>query len=447
MVGPAIQLVAHGFGSRRDLPIPFTYAVIGAAIALIASFAVLGVAWRTSRLRGEESGRALPAIVTRVIDSAGLQWTVRIFGLVALGYLAMCVFFAPDLATNPAAGITYVVFWLGIIPASLLLGPIWRLLNPVRTLHLLLSRALGQSPEQGLVPLPAWLGYWPGAISLLSFGWLELVEPDRATTPVIRTYLGLYLAVHFLASIVYGSRWLDRGDGFEAFSSLLGRLSPFGRRPDGRVVVRSPLANLDGLLPAPGLPAMVCVMLGTTAYDSLSNSPWWSRTLQSSPLGPTTAGSLGLLACVAIVFSAYGLATLLTGRAAHAAVSSRGALPGLFAHSIVPIALGYLVAHYTTLLVIEGQRTLIYMSDPFSNGSDWFGTAGRGVDQTIALHPSVISTIQVLAVILGHVVGVVSAHDRAVRLFPRHRAVAGQIPLMTLMVGYTVAGLYLLFSA
>jgi hypothetical protein len=291
------------------------------------------------------------------------------------------------------------------------------------------------------------LGYWPGAISLLSFAWLELVAPDRATTPVIRSYLMVYIGVHFVAAVVFGSRWLDKGDGFEAFSTLLGRLSIFGRQPGGRVVVRWPLANLDGLTPAPGLAAMACVMLGTTAYDSLSNSPWWARTLQSSSLGEDRTGTLGLVCCVAIVFTAYGLAAFATGRAGHTAVNSRQQLPGLFAHSIVPIALGYLIAHYLTLFVLEGQRTLIFMSDPFSDGSDWFGTSGRGVDQTIALHPTLISSIQVLAVLVGHVLGVISAHDRAVRLFEGRRALAGQIPLMVLMIGYTCAGLLLLFSA
>lgn len=51
-----------------------------------------------------------------------------------------------------------------------------------------------------------------------------------------------------------------------------------------------------------------------------------------------------------------------------------------------------------------------------------------------------------MVIITGHVVGTVLAHDRALSLFPRPTAVLGQIPLLVLMVVYTVAGLLLLFS-
>ncbi len=55
--------------------------------------------------------------------------------------------------------------------------------------------------------------------------------------------------------------------------------------------------------------------------------------------------------------------------------------------------------------------------------------------------------MQVTSIVAGHVLGVVLAHDRAVRLFPRRRAVAGQLPLLALMVAYTCGGLLLLFAA
>ena len=113
-----------------------------------------------------------------------------------------------------------MVFWLGLIPASLLFGPIWRELNPIRTIHLLLARATGSPPEDaGVRPLPAWLGAWPAAAGLFAFAWLELVAPDRATTPVIRTFFTAYFGVHLIGAVVFGSRWLDRGDAFEMFSA------------------------------------------------------------------------------------------------------------------------------------------------------------------------------------------------------------------------------------
>lgn len=436
---------AHGIGSRQDLPIPLELVVLGAAVALIASFVVLGLAWRESRFRGDAAGRPLPAWVTSVVDSTALRWGLRVLGLVLVGFAAMAAFFAPDLATNPTAGMVYVLFWVGLVPASLLLGPIWRAMNPLRTVHLGLSRLLGVDPEDsGLRQLPAGVAYWPAAVGLFAFTWLELVAADRATTPVIRTFFLAYFGVHLICVTVFGSRWLDRGDAFEVLSALIGRLSPFGRRTDGRIVVRNPLEGLDDLLAGPGTAATVCVLLGSTAYDSLSNAPFWVRRYQSSPLGQTLTGTLGLLACILVVAGAFLLATSLSGR--EGAVR-RQDLAGAYAHSLVPIAVGYLVAHYFSLLVLEGQRTLIYMSDPFSTGADWFGLAGRDVDMTIARHPGLISSIQVLAIVTGHVLGVIAAHDRAVRLLPRRAAVTGQLPLLVLMVAYTVTGLLLLFAA
>lgn len=440
-----VAVLAHGIGSRQDLPIPFVLAIAGAVVALVGSFVVLALAWRTPRLFGD-SGRPLPAWVTSVVSAAVTTWVLRVAGLLAFAYTAMCVWVAPDDFSNPAAGLLYVVFWLGLVPASLLLGPVWRVMNPVRTLHLLLARALGRAPEDaGLRPLPAGIGCWPAAAGLLGFAWLELVSPGRTTTAAIGTFLGCQLAVQVAGVVAYGSRWLDRGDAFEVFSGLFGRLSPFGRRgSDGRVVLRNPLANLDGLRAVPGMAATVCVLLGSTAYDSVSSSPDWVRWTQSGPLGVTLGGTVGLLGSVGLVLAAYLGAT---AAAARLGGQPAGEMPGRFAHSLVPIVLGYFVAHYLTLFVIEGQRAIIAASDPFSDGSDWFGTARRVVDQSIGQQTTLIATVQVCAVVAGHVLGAISAHDRSTKVFGGRRATVSQLPLLAVMVVYTVTGLLLLFAS
>ena len=112
----------------------------------------------------------------------------------------------------------------------------------------------------------------------------------------------------------------------------------------------------------------------------------------------------------------------------------------------MPIVAGYFVAHYWSLLVIVGQQAVIQLSDPLGTGANWLGTGGRVADPLLA-GATTTAVIQVTAVVVGHVVGVVLAHDRAVALLPRRHAVVGQIPLLVLMVAYTVTGLILLFSA
>jgi len=436
------EVLAHGLGGRQDLPIPLSYALVGAVWALAVSFVALGVLWRSSRLRGNAAGHPLPVGVSTVGDSPGFRWALRLVGLVLAAFVGYAAVFGPDLANNPTAGFVYVVFWVGLVPLSLLFGPVWRLLNPLRTVHLLLARATRSRPEEGVFALPPWLGYWPGALSLFSFVWLELAAPDRDTTGVLRAYLAGYAGVHLLAAAVYGSRWFDRGDGFEVYSTLIGRLAPLGRRSDGRLALRNPLDGLDGLSAAPGLAAAVCVLLASTAFDGFSNSPSWIGWTQESSLSPTATATLGLVMTILIVGGAYTLAAWLSGVLG---TTEHRALPRQFAHSLVPIAVGYLIAHYFSLLLFGGQQTLIFASDPLVNGSDLFGTAEAGINYTL-VSVRTIAVVQVLAVVTGHVLGVVAAHDRAVRLFPRTHALVGQLPMLTLMVGYTLGGLTLLFA-
>jgi len=145
-----------------------------------------------------------------------------------------------------------------------------------------------------------------------------------------------------------------------------------------------------------------------------------------------------------VVYVTFGGAASWAGRLA--GTTGRG-MPDLFAHSVVPIAVGYVVAHYFTLFVLEGQRTLVLLSDPLGSGADWLGIGDLTENRWIADQPTLVASIQVGAIVLGHVLGIVSAHDRAVRLFPRRSAVVAQLPLLGVMVGYTVAGLLLLFAA
>ena len=158
----------------------------------------------------------------------------------------------------------------------------------------------------------------------------------------------------------------------------------------------------------------------------------------------TVLGTCALIVFILFVLVTYSGATLLAGRLSD---SSRTTLPRLFAHSVIPIVLGYVVAHYLTLFILEGQRTLIYLSDPLSNGANVFGTGLLAVNTGITNHSTTIAVIQVLAVVCGHLLGVISAHDRAVALFPRNKALVGQVPLLVVMVGYTAGGLLLLFSS
>jgi hypothetical protein len=423
------MVLAHGIGGRQDLPIPLVLLLIGAALAVVVSFGALGVLWQSPRFRAE-GGRPLPGF-QRFADARATRVVLRLIGLlVALLTLAASVFGPNDDSVNPTPWMVFVVFWIGLVPVSLIVGPFWRLVNPLRTIHRAIFKLSG---VRAPVKLPAWIGYWPAAAGLFMFTWLELVAPGNTEEPTLILWFATYSIVMLVASMVFGEAWFDRADAFEAYSSLIGRLSPLGRRDDGKLVLRNPFNGLVGLSVSPGLVAAISVMLGSTAYDGFSSSTLWVNALQSGTLPRTLTGTLGLLGMVLVVAGTYWVCTRSTGH-------------GELAHSLIPIAVGYLVAHYFSLFVFGTQQTAILWSDPFHTGANYLGTGHLTVDFALVSATSV-AVIRSLAVVCGHVLGVFAAHDRAVAVLPRGRAVSGQVPLLMLMVFYTVGGLTLLFSA
>ena len=438
------MIFSHGIGGAQDLPIPAEYAIAGASAALAVSFLVLALAWRTPRFDADVSGRPVPAWLAAVVDSAAFGAVLRAVGFAFFLYVAFAAWFGPDLLINPVFGVVYVLLWVGIVPASLLFGPFYRAVNPVRTIHLVFSRLTGGDPERGLFALPSWVGYWPAAAGLFAFVWLELVYPDYSYLGPIRLWFSVYVAVLLVGSALFGSRWFAQADPFEVYSTLVGHLSVLGRRADGTLVLRSPLANLDGVPARPGLVGAVAVLLGSTAWDSFADSNVWLRFSQATELDMTVVNTFMLLAFCAFVALSFSVATMATGVGDGV---RRSALPDLFAHSVVPIIVGYMVAHYLSFFVETGQQTLIQLSDPLGTGANLLGTADWEVNYWLSSHPSFLAVTKVLAVVTGHVLGVIAAHDRAVRLLPRRHQLTGQLPLLLVMVFYTAGGLYLLLSA
>ena len=439
MTVDATEFLAHGVGGRQDLPLPLDLLVQGAVLALLASFFGLGVLWRSPRLRAGAAGRAVPLPIQRLVDSPGLRWVLRLLGLVATAYVLATALLVPDDGRNPLPYAVYVLFWVGIVALSLLFGPVWRLVNPLRTIHLLLAAITRIPGDQGLLPLPQSLGYWPAALSLLSFVWLELAAPDGAAVNVLLLYFTVYAAVQLSAALLFGHRWFATGDGFESYSTLVGTLAPIGRRDDGRLVLRNPLDGVATFGPAPGVVALIAVLLGSTFFDSISGSADWTRTIQAVPVPATLISTAGLLAMIAIVAVTFVGATLLAGRVGH---RGRKPVPGLLAHTVIPIVVGYVIAHYFSLLLFQGQQAIAMLSNPLGTSAEMSGAINYGL-----ITATGIALIQVIAVVIGHILAVISAHDRSVALFPRADAVVGQLPLMVLMVGYTVGGLTLLFAA
>ena len=430
----------HGIASRGDLPLPFSFVVIGAVLALVISFAILIFAWRQPRFE-RVGGRPMPGL-TAVVDHPIVRLVARGLVLATYAWAALAMMAGQDLLTNPIFGFVYVWMWVGLVPISLLLGQFWRATNPLRTIHRGLCALARVDPEQGLVTLPSRVGVWPAAVGLFGFGWLELVQPDRTTLAVLRLWALAWLVILVLGAIVFGQRWIGAADPFEAYASTLAQMSIW-RRVGDQLRLVNPLAGLNAWHAPPGATAVVAALLGSTAFDSLTNTSWWIRAVQSSTVPTVVWATGGLLIMVIIVFVTFSLAAAWMGRYGNRPAAE---YPRLMVGSLLPIVLGYVVAHYATLLIVEGQRTAINFSDPLGRGWNVFGSAEMGVNSAIFNHPTGISLVQLGAIVGGHVFGIVCAHEKAVALLPPDRAVRGQLPLLLVMIGYTCAGLLLLFS-
>ena len=434
----------HGIASRHDLPLPFEFVVAGAAVALVVSFVVLLFAWRAPRFAAV-GGLAVP-VVQRIVDNRVVRMVVSLLVLALYAWVGIAMLAGQDRLTNPVFGFVFVWVWVGLVPVSLVFGQIWRATNPLRTIHGGLTRIARIDPDEGLIALPDRLGVWPAALGLFAFAWLELVQPDRTTLAVLRVWVLAWLVLLVLGAVVFGRRWIGAADPFEVYASTVAQLSPW-RRVDGQLRLVNPLAGVSSWSPPPGIAAVVAVLLGSTAFDSFANTTWWISTVQDSDVSPVLWETAGLLTLIAVVYVTFCAAAAWTGRYADPASGLRPAdLPRVLGGSLVPIVIGYAIAHYFTLLIVEGQRTGLGLSDPLGLGWNVFGTAERGVADGIFAYPTVIAVIQVLAILTGHVLGIVIAHEKAVSVLRRDHAFAGQWPMLVVMVCYTCAGLLLLFS-
>jgi hypothetical protein len=435
VLGTPSVAMAHGIGGRLDLPVPLSYFVVGAGVVLVITFVALAVLWPEPRLQDGPRHEAAGLTVRR-------GWFLPALGVIAL-FLVIGQLFPPlfGLETDPtrptiAPVLVWVLFWLVIPFAGAVIGDWYTDINPWRSLAQVLR--VGRGERMSVLDT---LGVWPAAMVLVAFTWLELVSLDSGS-PITLGTAALVYTLGLMAVITYAGREtaLAVFDAFTPYNRLISAISPLGRRGDGRLVWRGWLRALTVLPAWRGLPAFVVVAIGTVTYDGASATESFRSAI--GDFGQTMFGeTVLLLGCVLAVAGAYWLASwvaarLVGGRWTTAEVAMR------FAHSLVPIALAYALAHYMTLILFEGQQLIAAISDPFALGWDLFGTADRKLDFFItAVEP--VWYAQVAVIVTGHVLGVILAHDRALGDFGTE-AVRSQYAMLVLMVALTTLGLLIL---
>jgi hypothetical protein len=428
---------AHGVGTRSDLPLDFTQFALGGATALVLSFVIVGRTWTRGRLIRAAAGRELPAWLDRVAAAAG--WVGRVLAAALFVLTVVAAFAGPDDPNrNLAPYAVFVTMWVGAQLVCGVLGDVWRAISPFETLAALLDRI---APSRRLHTSPAWTP-WLALGGLGGLLWLELGYHDGSRPTVLGVALVAYTAGVTAGTWAWGREWLRRAEGFGVLFSLIGAIGVFTRDERG-LRIRPPVSGLALLRFGPATLAVVLVVLGGTTFDGLSGTEQWRDVIGArSAWDETVVNTVGLVAVIAAVAGAYLVFATLAGRVTESATDA--AL--VFGPSLVPILLGYAVAHYFSLFVLDGQAVLRQLSDPFGRGSDWFGTADWQVDFRL-ISTTTIAWVQVLAIVGGHIAGVVVAHDRALDDEQPDVAIRSQYPLLAVMVLYTVVGLWLLWNA
>lgn len=458
--------IAHGVVGRSDLPIPEWLFGWAATVVLVVSFVALAVLWPEPRLTGERF-RALPRL-SRVVSSQPVD---LLCGAVGVLLLAVVVWAGIDgtqtTSANFAPTFVYVVFWIGLVAASLLLGDVYRAFNPWRALGRVVSwiaRSAARGPMPAPLAYPERLGHWPAAVGLALFMVLELVVSGGDEPRTVAIAALAYSAIQFVGMALYGvEEWAERGDAFGVYFDLIARISPWGRR-GGTLGLRPPLAGLAGMRALPGTVPLLAVAIGGVTFDGAVEAPIWTGLapdiadfLQSLGLSPQNALEaaflIGLVAAIALVLAFYILG--VRGARSVGGDLPTASLARAFVPSLVPIAVAYVAAHYMTLLLYQGQAILtlaanpfgFLASDPLGDGSDVFGTADRAIDYGV-IGATAAWYWMVGFVVVGHVAALVVAHEKALVIYDRAQLAArSQYWMLAVMVGFTSLALWLLSQA
>jgi hypothetical protein len=452
---------AHALVGRKDLPVPAWLFAWGASLVLIISFALLSVAWTQARLQREE-WRPLP----RGLSAAVLNPATEVLcGLIGVGLVVLVLYAGfrgiEDPTQNFSIIFVFYTFWLGMVLVSVLLGDVFRAFNPWRAIGRVVSggfRLVAGQPAPAPFSYPEKLGRWPAVLGVLLFVWLELIAGGGASPSPHKVAVAtvIYSGITFVCMALFGvEEWTRRGESFNAYFGMFSQLGPLEAR-DRRLGRRKFLTGAAQWAAVPGAAALVLTSIAVTSFDGaqegvLSGAITWTFERVNDigfnlPNSFRIANTIWLLIVLGGVGALYWLGVL----GMH---TVRGSPPvrelgRSFAHTLIPIALAYLVAHYFSAFLYQEQAQFTYiLSDPLGRGSDLFGTAGGGINYGI-VSSNTVWYVQVAALVIGHVVALTLAHDRALAVYDNVRhASRSQYFMLAVMVGFTCFGLFLLSQA
>ena len=468
----AAPVLAHGTGRGFVLLLPTGYYLAGGTIAVAASFLLIAFVPPPVVERASSARLRLG----RVPQISPIPTSLAAFALLCLLLVAGFAGSRDPLA-NPLPLTIWTIWWVGFTLAHALFGNFWAYVNPWIGPYRVVARATGRLGRTPPLRYPDRLGYWPAVLFFLGFAWLELVHPAPDDPEKLALAVALYWLAAFAGMLLFGEcAWMQRAEPFSIFFRLIAGLSPFiiapardaplealsitgrGERaappsghsislalPGAALVERDPLP-LSGVL-------FVLLTLSAVSFDGLSRTFWWLALGDINPLefpgrsAMMTRNGIGLLLAFVALGACYVAAIRVGWRMSGGTGRLRPAL-GAFVYSIVPISMAFHFSHYLTALLVDGQYAFIAASDPFATGRDLFGLGDVHVTTSFLNTYDGVRTIwnaQTAGIVIGHVAAVAIAHMLALKHFgDGRRAVLSQLPLASLMVLYTLFGLWLL---
>jgi hypothetical protein len=414
---------AHALNATYESQLPLVVYLIGAGLAVAMSFAF--VLFRDLRYDPPPDGqvRDLPR---------PLAVALRVVGLVAWLWILAQGVAGGSSSADVATLFIWIYTWVGIALISALIGPIWFWLDPFSTLHDIgawVLRRLGIGGWE-VADYPLWLDRWPAIVAFVFVVWLEIVLKGAAGRTLFIAFLGYSVLTLAMMAQFGRDTWRTSGELFGVWFRLLGRLAPVALVDERGRLQRQPFAS--GLLQSGWRTTDVVLIALATAsilFDGLSQTTPWFEVFGAPPASILT---LQLFAFLGLIVAAALVVTRFVGLA--------GAGAGL-----LPIAVGYLLAHYLTYLFISGQAIVIAISDPLQQGSDLFGTAFYQPSPYF-LQPGLVWTIQLASVVGGHMIGAWAGHIASARSAGRDVRLR-QVPLAAVMVFLTTLTLWSLGQA
>jgi hypothetical protein len=376
------------------------------------------------------------------------------------------VYGSRDPLANPLPLTIWTLWWVGFTLVTALLGNLWTYVNPWTGAYRLTMRLVGG--REPPVRYPFWLGYWPAIVLFFGFAWFELIDLAPDDPERLAVAASAYWLFTFLGLLLFGEEaWLGRAEPFSVFFRFIAGLSPLVWEPHAddksrqRLALAMPGAGLLDRSPLPPSGVLfILLTLASVTFDGVNKTFWWLALNSINPLEfPGRSAVLGINT-LGLVLTWEILAVLYTGvvlvgwwlaaRPMVGHVAPR-VLLGTLVFSIMPISLGFHFSHYLTALLVNGQYAWAAAGDPFGTG---FNVLSQGSQAHFHVTTSFLSTYdgtraiwnaQTAGIVLAHVLAVLLSHEIARRAVGDGRAaVLSQVPLASVMVAYTLFGLWLL---